>query len=95
MSRIGSKEVMTEIYYKEIQVQQKLLDDAQQRVIEDHEGGKLSAKAFTCFEKALEMNKAAEASLKDEDFIKSLHFLIRSVANYYLMLGDKGVLRNG
>lgn len=94
MSRTCSKEVMTDIYDAEIVAQQRLIDDAKPRAAKAVEEGKLSKEAFEALGKADDFNKAAVALLEGEDFKKSLHFLIRSVANYYLMLGDKGVLRN-
>jgi hypothetical protein len=95
MSRTCSKEVMTDIYDVEIQAQQRLLSDASPRVQADHDSKKLSDEAFDIFTKSQTMLNAAKGALEAEDFTKALHFLIRSVANYYLMLGDKGVLRNG
>lgn len=94
MSRTCSKEVMTDIYSNEIEVQKKLISEAMPKAGEAVQKGTLSAEAYDALVKADDFIKAAEAMLKDEDFTKALHFLIRSVANYYLMLGDKGVLRN-
>lgn len=95
MSRTCSKEVMTDIYDNEIQAQQRLLNDASPKVQVAHDEKKLSDEAFDVFAKAQTMLNAAKGALEAEDFTKALHFLIRSVANYYLMLGDKGVLRHG
>lgn len=93
MSRTCSKEVMTGIYSDEIESQQLLLDEAAPKVEKAHNDGALTEEAYEVFRKSQEMLKAADAMLLEENFTKSLHFLIRSVANYYLMLGDKGVLR--
>jgi hypothetical protein len=94
MSRTCSKEVMTDIYDNEIQAQQRLLTAASPKVQADHDAKKLSDESFDAFNKAQTMLNAAKGALEAEDFTKSLQLLIRSVANYYLMLGDKGVLRN-
>ncbi len=56
---------------------------------------KLSQEAYDVFGRSRNMLSGAASALEQEDFTKSLQLLIRSVANYYLMLGDKGVLRNG
>lgn len=95
MSRICSKEIISDIYDNEMQTQRKLLNDAKAKVEDALVEKKLNIKAYDAFKLSGTMLDAAESSLKDEDFRKALQFLIRSVANYYLMLGDKGVLRHG
>lgn len=95
MSRVYGKEILTEILAEEIEVQNKLLEAAVPKAEDAHATGTLSNEAFKCLEQAEKMLDGAVLALKEEDFKKALHFLLRSVGDYYLMLGDKGVLKNG
>jgi DNA-binding MurR/RpiR family transcriptional regulator len=92
---IRGKEVFTALLTKELDGHKKLLDDALPRVSAAVKEKKLSPEAHECFEKSRKMLDAAYRELKDEDFEKTLRFMVHAVSNYYLMLGDKGVLRHG
>lgn len=92
---ISGKEIFTALLTKELDGHKKLLDDALPKVNAAYAEQKLSAEAHVCFEQSRRMLNAAYAALKDEDFEKTLRFMVQAVSNYYLMLGDKGVLRNG
>jgi hypothetical protein len=95
MSRIYGKEILTELLAEEIEVHNKLLMAARPRADEAHGAGTLSGEAYRCLAQSEKMLDGAVLALKEEDFKKALHFLLRSVGDYYLMLGDKGVLKNG
>jgi hypothetical protein len=94
MSRTYAKEIFTEILQAEIDAHKKLSDDALPKASKAFDEGKLSEEALKTFQLSRQMLFSCEAALKDEDFKKTVQFLVRAVANYYLMLGDKGVLRN-
>jgi hypothetical protein len=95
MSRIYAKEIFSAMLQKEIDGHQRLLTEALPKVNAAYADEKLSSEAFTCFQQSQRMLSAAEGALKEEDFEKTLRFFVHAVSNYYLMLGDKGVLRHG
>lgn len=95
MSRIYAKEIFSDMLNKEIEGHQKLLDDALLRIPAALQENKLSEKALEIYYKSQAMLNLSKGALKEESFDKTLRFLVHAVANYYLMLGDKGVLRNG
>lgn len=92
---IHGKEIFTAMLLKELDGHKVLLDEALPKVNAAYSEQKLSGEAFTCFGQSQRMLDNAYAALKDEDFAKTLRFFVHAVSNYYLMLGDKGVLRHG
>lgn len=53
----------------------------------------ISEKALDTFNLADRFIKKAESDNLCGDYKNALYYLLRSVANYYMALGDKGVLR--
>jgi hypothetical protein len=87
------KDYMRQIMRVEIDSQNKLLTDAEARVESDYKDKRIGDRAHEVFLVARQSLLASEAAMTAEDYGKALYFLIRSVANYNLLLGDKGVLR--
>jgi hypothetical protein len=82
-----------DIFKEEIDKQRRLYQSAKVKATLDLDAGRLDAEVYRHLTLALTLLEAAEKHLETEDFAKSLYFLIRAVANYNLVLGDKGVLR--
>ena len=77
---------------KEVDRHDTLLNEADGRARDALEAGTLAHEAFEAFTLALDMISSSKVALQRGEYSNALHFLIRSVANYYLMLGDRGVL---